>query len=1559
MSTAQEQHKQQQKLQQQQQQSWPNRHQQIEAVLAEPAVLQMICAFLETISSASDNASSSGRNMNAQRPFQSGIERYGTLQHHQRFLSHPQSLQALAELQSIKKISSSRSYDNSILSSSLTTAALKLDCSLRLDLALAILWSAAKLTLLADPARPLSTIPLSTLSNGRLRSPADIPTNNGVSSCAAIDPNPFRRAVIPVLRSLPTLILTERDFIPLNNLQRSRAGIVEVVRCRLDRKLYVLKSMIKGVARREPHRTSPMTEKELLCMAASQSSTRGKTQSSPRPDYTPQICAAFQSTGSLHIVMEYFPAGDLNTFLESAGSASSLGNGGVSSVPGRNPSGGLLIEEWVQLYAADIVAAVGWVHERGFAHRDVKPSNFLMDYTGHLKLCDFSTAAPVSTFEVPDSSAQPRKERRVHLFHCREPAGTCDYIAPEILLYEEQRLAAESSWDESLADEDRSDSISASVLASISVSMSQSNIHVQEASMMTIDARLSRSRSDKLFSQPTLLGGGGGGRADDSMTKKPLSDCSRTIRANSSASGMDGSAVAEQSVHGSIMSDGEKLKPSLAGQMQTQPSAAASPPDPNGPGGYGPEVDWWSVGVVIYEMTYGKLPFWARDPAEAFQRIMNHSRYLTLDESVECSDALRGLIRSLIVTRDTRLGARSTEDVKSHTFFDGIDWAALHQMPPPFVPAVDGLNANGAGPGSAGSSPGQVPSFEQEPSVLHSPSPSVWRSSPAPASRPQKTYEPEISLSMLSIVSPVSFSAMYQGNVDDFPAFVNELDRDEELSAMCAEHEACLRDMDNSSRRPQQERFPSVINLSRTADLSQPDASEYRKQETSGRVRQSTEHAEPTWDDIDLEWTGFTLQPKSCTFTTSTESAATATGQHAAATETTNKEHKNEVRFASAPAVIGGEEQSILSVLEEVEGKNSSAPAASTPFVRKTSDLNLGGSPEPIPSHLTTPYSRVPGASTMPRSLQRRAVEAAGWARVGIDSRFVTPMRKTSLPNFGSASTHDDMTFTTDGEDAGGQRCVSAPKAGLPSPYPFPVAASRRTSSGEPAAAVASRQRSASQSGSRSRGNTPAPEAVMTSDIPSSGSDSRISGGSIIKRDYSEREAWERMMKAVQKSAKKKRQAGDSRLGMGFGSSQLTFTRMDDTDWSVSRRLPGDSIIASPPPLLPTSSSDVYGGRPVSAVEVADQSMVGTLPHWGSSCSIQSDGARRQLATYGWRRGEVPARTSSRPNLIVDIISPTTHQRALDLDFERSFSTHSSDLSRVPSRQSIASTPPGSQLHASLSDSSISSSGSLSDLDGDAAQVRWPLRQRRSTRQLLIKAQERKTPSKAPRLRGPSLTSAYANSSGQQEGGSGGAGGSMRIAKARPASVFGWSSVGGVPDALFEERGMLSAPPTAGFWGLGEDGGSGGMHNARRRSLAEFPTVGGGSVMEHKAVTSVRAAGEGSSSSSDVRRKGSQEIGREYSRAVRGTSVPAVPGPGGALLPKSASSRTATTDWARSMDNRHVALQRNIDEIENRISKLRLRLRQEEDEKQSALSELRRLANLSGGTGGNMGSDRL
>ncbi len=97
--------------------------------------------------------------------------------------------------------------------------------------------------------------------------------------------------------------------------------------------------------------------------------------------------------------MEYVPSGDFSELLMAASSCG-------PDYPGRAPTG-LLNEDWILRYSVDMVQAIAWVHAQGFAHRDIKPGNFLLDRSGHLKLCDFSSAAPSATLP-PKPTLPPR-----------------------------------------------------------------------------------------------------------------------------------------------------------------------------------------------------------------------------------------------------------------------------------------------------------------------------------------------------------------------------------------------------------------------------------------------------------------------------------------------------------------------------------------------------------------------------------------------------------------------------------------------------------------------------------------------------------------------------------------------------------------------------------------------------------------------------------------------------------------------------------------------------------------------------------------------------------------------------------------------------------------------------------------------------------------------------------------------------------------------------------------------------------------------------------------------
>ncbi|KAH6789608.1 Protein kinase superfamily protein [Perilla frutescens var. frutescens] len=102
--------------------------------------------------------------------------------------------------------------------------------------------------------------------------------------------------------------------------------------------------------------------------------------------------------------------------------------------------------------------------------------------------------------------------------------------------------------------------------------------------------------------------------------------------------------------------------------------------------GHGSAVDWWTFGVFLHELLYGKTPFKGSGNRATLFNVVGQQ--LKCPDSPSTSYASRDLIRGLLVKEpQNRLGVkRGATEIKQHPFFEGVNWALIRCSTPPEVP---------------------------------------------------------------------------------------------------------------------------------------------------------------------------------------------------------------------------------------------------------------------------------------------------------------------------------------------------------------------------------------------------------------------------------------------------------------------------------------------------------------------------------------------------------------------------------------------------------------------------------------------------------------------------------------------------------------------------------------------------------------------------------------------------------------------------------------------------------------------------------------------------------
>ncbi|KAF6146117.1 hypothetical protein GIB67_015555 [Kingdonia uniflora] len=102
--------------------------------------------------------------------------------------------------------------------------------------------------------------------------------------------------------------------------------------------------------------------------------------------------------------------------------------------------------------------------------------------------------------------------------------------------------------------------------------------------------------------------------------------------------------------------------------------------------GHGSAVDWWTFGIFLHELLYGKTPFKGSDNRATLFNVVGQQ--LRFPDAPATSYSGRDLIRTLLVKDpQQRLGVkRGATEIKQHSFFEGVNWALIRCSTPPEIP---------------------------------------------------------------------------------------------------------------------------------------------------------------------------------------------------------------------------------------------------------------------------------------------------------------------------------------------------------------------------------------------------------------------------------------------------------------------------------------------------------------------------------------------------------------------------------------------------------------------------------------------------------------------------------------------------------------------------------------------------------------------------------------------------------------------------------------------------------------------------------------------------------
>lgn len=211
------------------------------------------------------------------------------------------------------------------------------------------------------------------------------------------------------------------DFERLRQIGRGGFGVVYLVSKRAAPDAgaaFAMKVLDKTVVLRGGGRAQAKLERDVLRVI--------------RHAFVARLRYAFQTESRLYLLTDFYAGGSLSHFLRDLARYDPDCGRGEKLVLGVGAAA---------FYVEELAVALSYLHGKGVVHRDVKPSNVLVDRAGHVALCDFGIAAVCAEAlgdesETPDAPRTPAPTRKSF-------CGTVEYMAPELLRGESYSFAVD------------------------------------------------------------------------------------------------------------------------------------------------------------------------------------------------------------------------------------------------------------------------------------------------------------------------------------------------------------------------------------------------------------------------------------------------------------------------------------------------------------------------------------------------------------------------------------------------------------------------------------------------------------------------------------------------------------------------------------------------------------------------------------------------------------------------------------------------------------------------------------------------------------------------------------------------------------------------------------------------------------------------------------------------------------------------------------------------------------------------------------------------------------